>query len=140
MAGNEGDAGNTFRASAYDAAKAEEACRKLAAAYAASDNDCTDSGAVGEAMGLAVEAFPGLQDFAFALEDGGADASDLVLDHSGVAGDDRLLVAAAARLAAVGAAAEVNEGFEWHDVDACVVPCQEAVAALPAGPGSAGPR
>ena len=125
--------GCTFKVTEYDPAIAEEGVRLMAAAMVPKE---ADSGEVGTAMATATAAFPGLQDFVSEMDDG-----KLVMDLSALepAHGGPLLVAAAS-LAAVGAVAEVCEGFEWNEVEACGEECAAAVSAMDAAQApSAGP-
>lgn len=128
-----------FHAATWDAEKGEEALRKLCEAYeaGAADDAYMNSGDVSAALTLAVESFPGLQEFV----DGEAEADREPTEvRIGITALPREALGpvldAVCSLAIVGAASEANGGFKWEDID---INWEMAKAAL-AGPGSPGPR
>ncbi len=116
-----------FAVTEYDQDKALEASRALVEAYERTSGGSVDSGAVGTALALAVEAFPGLQDFVDGSSDGVTMQLSAVQD-----GVDGRLLAAVADLAAVGALAEVYSGFDWSEVDPVHVQVREALDGMSA--------
>ena len=80
-------------------------------------------------MATAAAAFPGLQDFVDDLADRDLDPEDAMLDASRIGAEHQgAVLAAAAKLALVGAMAEAAERFDWHDVVDCARFCADALA------------
>jgi hypothetical protein len=117
----------TFTAIDYDANAGSRACRKLADAFAGGRDPRAEE--IREAMAAATSAFPGLQDFVTDMGDRDLDPEDAMLDVSRVSAEHQgPMLAAAAKLALIGAMAEAAESFDWHDVVDCARFCQEAFA------------
>ena len=117
----------TYFATGYDPQKGMDACRRLAAAFAGGRDPRTED--IQAAMATATAAFPGLQDFVDDLADRDLDPEDAMLDASRIGAEHRgAVLAAAAKLALVGAMAEAAERFDWHDVVDCARFCADALA------------
>jgi hypothetical protein len=117
----------TFFAADYDRENGARACRGLADAFAGGRDPRGEE--IREAMATAADSFPGLQDFVDAMEDRSLDPEDAMMDVSGVAaGMAGPELAAAAKLALIGAMAKAAERFDWDDVVDCARFCQEAFA------------
>jgi hypothetical protein len=114
----------TFFAADYDPEKGSCACRGLADAFAGGRDPRGEE--IREAMATAADAFPGLQDFVDAMEDRSLDPEDAMMDVSRLRAGPEL--AAAAKLALIGAMAKAAERFDWNDVIDCARFCQEAFA------------
>ena len=130
----------TFEARTCDDGVALDACRMLVQAYDdAEESETADAGTVGEALGTAAAAFPGLVDFVEeALADGLEEdaisiATSLVTDSI----LNTVQMEAAAGLALLGAICEFGQGFDWSDIDRIQLACREAMEQeeAPAAPG-----
>ena len=117
----------TFFATDYDTEQGSNACRRLADAFAGGRDPRAKE--IREAMAAAMEAFPGLQDFVAAMDDRNLNPEDAMMDVSRVQAEHAgPVVGAAAKLALIGAMAEVAGRFDWDDVVDCAGFCQEAFA------------
>ena len=121
-----------FTPTSYDSDKGSQACRMLADAYATAGD--VDIGVVSEALGTAVMAFPGLQDFVTEIADrtGDPTAVEILLIGDVVPSgqDASMLVPAAAMLALTGAIAEAGGGFDHQEVADCAEACRKVLQEL----------
>lgn len=128
-----------FHATTWDADKADEALRKLCEAYeAGAANDAyMDGGRVAAALTLAVQAFPGLQEFVNGEVEADREPTDARINVTALPTSALgPVLDAACSLALVGAASEATGGFRWEDIDLNWELAKEAVA----GSGSPSPR
>lgn len=129
--------GLTFVPAECDVENALHACLRMAAIVERSSE--WDSGEVGDVMGLAARAFPGLLEFVSKVAEHEGKYRNVQVDLSALPEDCRTsTIVAAAQLAVVGAVAELDESFEWDDVERVGNTCVEAAANAPTA--STGPR
>ncbi|CAH2602637.1 conserved protein of unknown function [Rhodovastum atsumiense] len=122
----------TYVAPVYDPQRGIDACRRLAAAFAGGRDPRAED--IQAAMAAATAAFPGLQDFVTDLADRDLDPEDAMLDVSRIGAEHQgTVLAAAAKLALVGAMAAAAERFDWHDVVDCARFCADALSSSALG-------
>jgi hypothetical protein len=115
---------HVFAATAFDAEAARLAAETLCGEADRSSE--WDSDTVGTALAQALDAFPGFSEFVSAHEDEAYPKIDL----TGLPADARSpLLEAVAGLAETSAKAEIDEGFEWDDVEADERACRAGLLA-----------